>query len=126
MKTLRWILVAAAAVGVAALLATQAVPAAEEPGADARLGEKLVRDLWAALKAGDVEALDTMIAPGFQSVHQDGARTRAQELALVEHLNMGEYSLSGFKITPQRPGHRRYLPQLRARDHRRQGVVENA
>ncbi len=63
------------------------------------LGEKLERGIWADIKEGDWKAVESKIAPGFQSVHQDGARDRETEIRLIKGLNLGEYTLSNFKVT---------------------------
>ena len=76
---------------------------AGEPAGEIGLGEKLVRQLWADMKAKNIEALEKMIARGFQSVHEDGARDRAEEIRLVKGLNLGDYTLSDFKVTRNGP-----------------------
>jgi hypothetical protein len=62
-------------------------------------GEKLEGQMWADFKAKDWKALESRIAEGFQSVHPDGARDRAGEISLIEHLNLGDVTLSNFKST---------------------------
>lgn len=66
-------------------------------------GEKLVRQVWADMKTGNFEAIEQYTAQGFQSVHQDGARSREQEIKLIQGLNMGEYTLSNFMVTQDGP-----------------------
>ena len=85
------------------LLAYGGVRAAEAPSADAGFGEELVRRLWATLKAGNMEQIASGMAQGFQSVHQDGARTREQQLALTKDLHLGAYTLSSFQTTRNGP-----------------------
>ena len=68
-------------------------------GISGSLGEQLVREFWTAMKTQDVEALDDMLAPGFQSVHSDGARDRATQLDLISGLDLGEYTLTEFEVT---------------------------
>ena len=63
------------------------------------IGEKLVEDLFAAIKERNWDKLDNMIHPAFQSVHHDGARNRGQFIQLLKGLNLGNYSLSKFQIT---------------------------
>lgn len=63
------------------------------------LGEDLVRELWNDFKTQDISALESKIAPGFQSVHDDGARDAEAELKLLKGLNLGQYTLSNFKVT---------------------------
>ncbi len=62
-------------------------------------GEQLVRKLFAEMKAGNVSAVEAMISPAFQSVHEDGARDRDQEIELVRNLDMGEVTLDNFTET---------------------------
>ena len=66
---------------------------------DLYLGEKLIRDLWAAIKAQNWTEVESKIAGGFQSVHQDGCRNRQQEINLIRNINLGDYELSDFQVT---------------------------
>jgi hypothetical protein len=65
------------------------------------LGEQLVRQFWEAIRTQDVEALDAILAPGFQSIHQDGGRGKDGELALCAGLDFDEYTLTDFVTTRQ-------------------------
>jgi len=67
------------------------------------LGEKLVRQLWADMKAGNAEELEKMTAQGFQSIHEDGARDRKGELQLIKGVNLGKYTLTNLKVTQNGP-----------------------
>ena len=67
------------------------------------LGQDLVRELWNDFKTQDISALEKKIAPGFQSVHEDGASDAQAELKLLKGLNLGEYTLSDFKVTQVGP-----------------------
>jgi hypothetical protein len=78
----------------AALLATAATLSASEPATDAALGEDLVRGFFA-------NPASVSLAAGFQSVHQDGARDRDAELALLQQLQLRDYELADFKVTRQ-------------------------
>ena len=62
-------------------------------------GEKMERQMWADFKAKDWKAVESKIAEGFQSIHPDGPRDRAGEIALIENLKLGEFTLSNFKST---------------------------
>ncbi len=66
-------------------------------------GEKLVRQVWLDMKSGNIEAIEKYTSQGFQSVHQDGTRTREQEIKLIKGLNLGEYTLSDFVLTQNGP-----------------------
>src|SRR6266705_6408127 len=79
----------------AACLRAQEKPAA----AGAAEGEKMERQMWADFKAKDWKVVESKIAEGFQSIHPDGPRDRAGEISLIEHLNLGEFTLSNFKTT---------------------------
>ena len=63
------------------------------------IGEKLVKELFAAMKEKNWDKLENMIHPAFQSVHHDGARNRNQIIQLLKGLNLGNYSLNKFQIT---------------------------
>lgn len=76
---------------------------AAESTAKVSEGEKMVRQLFADMKAKNMAALEKWMAPGFQSAHQDGARNKEQELKLLEGLNLSEYTLSDFKVTQNGP-----------------------
>src|SRR5205807_3817394 len=67
--------------------------------AGASEGEKMERQMWADFKAKEWKVVESKIAEGFQSIHPDGPRDRAGEISLIEHLNLGEFTLSNFKST---------------------------
>jgi len=54
-------------------------------------------------KTQNISALEKKIAPGFQSIHEDGASDAEAELKLLKELNLGEYTLSNFKVTQVGP-----------------------
>lgn len=60
-------------------------------------GQKLVEQAFELMKKADVTALDAFMAPEFQSIHSDGPRTKEQELALINDLNLGDYTLDSFQ-----------------------------
>lgn len=90
MKKIAWI------AGLAALVLFAGRNA---PASDLGPGEDLERQMWKDLKAKNWERVESRIAEGFQSIHQDGARDRNQEIALLKGLNLGDYTLSDFKET---------------------------
>jgi hypothetical protein len=92
---------AAVCILVLALFLTGASPAVAEDGAEsmAALGERLLKQLWTDIRQGDVEALGSMTAEGFQSVHQFGANDKAREMALIAGLKIDSYLLSEIKVT---------------------------
>lgn len=63
------------------------------------IGEKLVMELYADIKTHNWDRLENMIHPAFQSVHEDGARNKDEEMQLLKGLHLGEYTLSDFNIT---------------------------
>jgi len=65
----------------------------------AQEGEKLTKEFWKSLKANDVETLSKHISDGFQSIHSDGSRDKADEIKLIKNLNLGDYTLSDFVET---------------------------
>jgi hypothetical protein len=89
------------------LLFNQAAQASQEESqvtmTDINIGEKLVRQLWEDMKTGDTESIIKKTAQGFQSIHQDGARNREEELDLIKRLKLGEYELNNFKVTEAGP-----------------------
>ena len=68
-------------------------------GKNNAFGEKRVREFWKNMKSGNIEILEKTMADGFQSIHQDGPRTKEQELALIKRLDLGKYKLDNFKTT---------------------------
>lgn len=62
--------------------------------------EELERQMWTDIKTRNWPAIENRIAPFFQSIHSDGARTKAQEIALIKNLNVkGDFTISDLKIT---------------------------
>jgi hypothetical protein len=78
----------------AKLMAEDVEPLDVEP-----LGEELLRQLWQDFKERDVSALEKMMVPGFQSIHQDRAGDRASELALIKGLHLSDFTLSNIVVT---------------------------
>jgi hypothetical protein len=66
-------------------------------------GEELARQLWADISKGDSPSIERWFAEEFQSIHQDGAKNRDQELEIIKNLNLGEYKLSNFTVTQEGP-----------------------
>jgi hypothetical protein len=76
-------------------LCAQEIPAASGPSD----GERLERQMADDIKAKNWTAVESRIADGFQSVHPDGIRDRAGEIALLKQMNFGNFTLSNFKST---------------------------
>ena len=85
------------------LCISQIAVAGQESQSVIEQGEKLVHQVWSDMKSGNIEAIEQYTPQGFQSVHQDGTRTREQEIKLIKNLNMGEYTLSDFVLTQNGP-----------------------
>ncbi len=62
-------------------------------------GEVLVKEVWNAMKTTNIDYLDNILDPAFQSIHADGSRNKADEIELVKGLNMGEFKLTDFVVT---------------------------
>jgi hypothetical protein len=69
--------------------------------ADKGLGESLEKQMWDNIKARNWTAVEKNIARDFQSVHEDGARSRDQEIDLLKKLNLGNYQITSLKTTEQ-------------------------
>jgi hypothetical protein len=82
-------------VAVFALIVVAAAPAQN----NTKLGQLLVDKFFNAVIKKDRRTLNTLLAPGFQSAHDDGARTRAQELNLLANLNLKRYRISRLVAT---------------------------
>jgi hypothetical protein len=63
------------------------------------VGQVLVNEFFGLIAAKDWKTLERHLAPCFQSAHADGARNRAQEMALLKKLNLKSYKLADFKTT---------------------------
>lgn len=99
MKMLKVVLIAV----LVFLFVNQGIVFAGEPAGEPSLGEKLVRQLWVDMSAQNIKAIEKYIAPGFQSVHEDGARDRMGQIDLIKGLNIKKYTLSNFKVTQDGP-----------------------
>jgi len=88
------------AFAVAACLRLSAVwlqAQATASGSKTSEGEKLERQMASDIQAKNWTAVEARIAEGFQSVHPDGVRDRAGEIALLKKMNFGAFTLSDFK-----------------------------
>ena len=73
--------------------------AKQTSSAESALGQQQVEKLWTDFAQPNLEALDKFVAPGFQSLHEDGARDWTQERQLVADLKITPYVLSNYKVT---------------------------
>ena len=62
-------------------------------------GEKRVRDLFEKFIAQKWEDVEKFMHPAFQSVHQDGARNKEEEIKLLKGLKIKDLNLGNFKVT---------------------------
>ena len=72
---------------------------AEGAAASTTTGEQILITLWNDMEKGNFEAIEAMMDPAFQSVHDDGARNKEQELKLIRNLHLGPYELSDIQVT---------------------------
>lgn len=85
------------------LLSLSVVTAQEKPCPVTEQGMKLVQMVWKDMHDNNLDAIKKYIAPGFLSVHTDGARDMEFELNLIKNLNMGEYKLTDFTVKQEGP-----------------------
>jgi hypothetical protein len=62
-------------------------------------GEMLERQMWEDIKTQNWDGIENHIASSFQSIHQDGARGKAEEMTLIKKLAIGDYSITDMKVT---------------------------
>lgn len=62
-------------------------------------GEALVRLLWTDFNSTDEALFNNWLSDAFQSVHEDHARDKADEVKLLMGLHLGKYTLDNFKST---------------------------
>ncbi len=62
-------------------------------------GEKLVRQIWGALKENDIQTIERMMARGFQALHQDGASSVQEELKLIRNYRLRSFKLAEIEVT---------------------------
>jgi hypothetical protein len=82
---------------IAAAAAWSGMPVQNQ--ASPSLGETLERSMWKAMASRDLKAVESMLAPGFLSIHEDGSRDRTEEISLIAGLNLGPYELTEFRET---------------------------
>jgi hypothetical protein len=56
------------------------------------------RQMWVDIKRRTGKPWKAKIADGFQSVHSDGARDRATEIALIKNFNVGSRAAIGAHV----------------------------
>jgi len=62
-------------------------------------GEKLVRTLWSDFNSNDEAVFQNWISDGFQSIHEDKARNKDEEVKVLMALHLGTYTLDNFRTT---------------------------
>lgn len=91
----KWI---AALTTLCLLLTTSICLAAEDT--DFSQAKKVIENLFAALKANEVDKVADMLSPHYLSIHTDGiTRDKAAEMELVKNLHMTKYELSDFHFS---------------------------
>jgi hypothetical protein len=68
----------------------------EAPLAD---GEQLVRQLWVDFNKTDEAVFDNWLSDAFQSVHEDKARDKKDEVKILMNLHLDGYTLDNFITT---------------------------
>ena len=68
---------------------------------DMSVGEMLERQMWEDIQTGKTEMYELKISDSFQSAHEDGMRSKDQEIKLLKELNLGDYKLSKFYVSRQ-------------------------
>jgi hypothetical protein len=68
----------------------------DAPKAD---GEKLVRQLWTDFNKTDEALFNHWLSDAFQSVHEDKARDKADEVKVLMNLHLDGYTLANFAST---------------------------
>jgi len=82
------------------LLCSGSVVAAEQAGgADFELGKRLVTQVFQYMKDRNTVDIEKITSPAFQSIHQDGAIGKKEEMDLIKNLHLKEYFLDDFKVT---------------------------
>jgi len=61
--------------------------------------QKLEKKLWSEVKKQNWDAVQTMLAPSYQSVYVNGTLDRNNALGQLKKLELGKYKLSNFKTT---------------------------
>jgi hypothetical protein len=97
MRNLLVISALALTIGTTGYAQTKSAPA-PAPAAAAPNIEAMERQMWKDIASGNAAGVASHIATGFQSLHQDGPRDKAGELALIKGLKVGQYTLSNFKV----------------------------
>jgi hypothetical protein len=64
---------------------------------DCSKGEKLVKQLWKDIKAGNVNSIKKYTSSQYQGVYSIRARNRSQLLEFIPHVQLHSYTLSKFK-----------------------------
>lgn len=86
------------------LLAAAAIyPPPDLAAEELSLGQRLEVRIWDDIKEKRIATIESKIAPGFISVHSDGARNREEELELIKGLNLDSYRLTDFTVTREGP-----------------------
>ena len=62
-------------------------------------GEVLVKEVWKAMKDGNIDFIKNVMDPAFLSIHSDGSRSCDEEIKLIKGLHMGDYNLTDFVVT---------------------------
>jgi len=61
-------------------------------------GEKLTRLWWENMQSKNINAVEKVISPSFQSIGSSGIVGREKFISIIKNLTLGKYTLSDFKV----------------------------
>lgn len=79
------------------LISTPLVLAQQKESAQIQ-GEKLTRLWWENMQSKNINAVEKVISPSFQSIGSSGIVGREKFISIVKNLTLGKYTLSDFKV----------------------------
>ena len=84
-------------IAVIGLLASNLVLAQQKESSQIQ-GEKLTRLWWENMQSKNMNAVEKVISPSFQSIGSSGIVGREKFISIVKNLTLGKYALSDFKV----------------------------
>ncbi|MBJ7298580.1 MAG: hypothetical protein JHC73_20300, partial [Dolichospermum sp.] len=84
-------------IAVIGLLASNLVLAQQKESSQMQ-GEKLTRLWWENMQSKNMNAVEKVISPSFQSIGSSGIVGREKFISIVKNLTLGKYALSDFKV----------------------------
>lgn len=68
------------------------------------VGENLEKNLFKIVSEKNWAAVDAIISPGFQGVHTDKTRNRAEVVAYIKSLDIKNYRFENFRVSQDPTG----------------------